>query len=72
MTLTQKEIDFLFQATGSQKTNFFHFYRKNEKLVQINTQDHYQFFAPINALPNSFALKIAKNIPIRKGVFVVA
>ena len=72
MTLTQKEIDYLFQATGSHKTNFFHFYRKNEKLVQINTQDHYQFFAPINTLPNSFALKIVKNVPIRKGVFVVA
>lgn len=72
MTLTQKEIDYLFQATGTQKTDYFHFYRKNEKLIQINTEDHHQFFAPINALPNSFALKIAKNIPIRKGVFVIA
>lgn len=70
MTLTQKEIEFLFHATGTQRTNYFHFYRKNEKLIQINTQDHCQFFTPINALPNSFALKIAKNIPIRKGVFV--
>jgi hypothetical protein len=72
MTLTQKEIEYLYQATGTQKTNYFHFYRKNEKLVQINTEDHHQFFAPINALPNSFALKIVKNIPIRKGVFVIA
>lgn len=72
MTLTQKEVEYLCQATGTQKTDYFHFYRKNEKLVQINTEDHCQFFAPINALPNSFALKIAKNIPIRKGVFVIA
>ena len=71
MTLTQKEIEYLRQATGTQKTDYFHFYRKNEKLIQINTGDHHQFFAPINALPNSFALKIAKNIPIRKGIWVV-
>ena len=72
MILNQEEIDYLFQATGTQKTDYFHFYRKNEKLLQVNTEDHCQFFAPINALPNSFALKIAKNIPIRKGVFVIA
>lgn len=71
MTLTQKEIDYLFQATGSKRTNYFHFYRKNENLVQVNTEDHYQLFTRVNDLPNRFALKVAKQIPVKKGVFVV-
>lgn len=70
MTLTQKEIDYLFQATGSHKTNYFHFYRQNEKLVKVTTQDHYQLFTRVNDLPNKFALKVVKQVPIRKGIFI--
>ena len=69
--LSEKDITYILKESGSKKTSgWIHIYRKNEQLVKITTEDGYSILRKLNCLPNRLSIKVSKNIPIRKGVFI--
>lgn len=68
--LSEKDITYILKESGSKKASWIHIYRANEQLVKITTEDRYSIFGKLNCLPNRLSIKISKNIPIRKGVFI--
>lgn len=68
--LSEKDIAYILKESGSKKTSWIHIYRKNEQLVKITTEDRCYIFEKLNCLPNRLSIKISKNVPIRRGVFI--